>query len=55
MMSDGVIDIRGIRGRMEDAVYAAFSEVEIFSANNWWQRPGDEALATCIERHRTVV
>ena len=55
MMGDGVIDLRKIRASMEAAGYAGFSEVEIFSANNWWQRPGDEVLATCIERHRTVV
>jgi sugar phosphate isomerase/epimerase len=55
MMGDGVIDIRKIRAWMEAAGYAGFSEVEIFSANNWWKRPGDEVLATCAERHRTVV
>jgi sugar phosphate isomerase/epimerase len=55
MMGDGVIDIRKIRESMEAAGYAGFSEVEIFSANNWWQRPGDEVLTTCMERHRTVV
>jgi sugar phosphate isomerase/epimerase len=55
MMGDGVIDIRRIRASMEAAGYAGFSEVEIFSANNWWQRPGDEVLATCMERHQTVV
>jgi len=55
MMGDGVIDLRKIRAWMEAAGYAGFSEVEIFSARNWWQRPGDEVLATCIERHRTVV
>jgi sugar phosphate isomerase/epimerase len=55
MMGDGVIDLRKIRAAMEAAGYAGFSEVEIFSANNWWQRPGDEVLSTCIERHRTVV
>ena len=55
MMGDGVIELRRIRGWMEAAGYAGFSEVEIFSANNWWQRPGDEVLATCIERHRSVV
>ena len=55
MMGDGVIELRRIRGWMEAAGYAGFSEVEIFSANNWWQRPGDEVLATCTERHRTVV
>lgn len=55
MMGDGVIDIRKIRGWVEAAGFRGFSEVEIFSARNWWQRPGDEVLATCIERHRTVV
>ena len=55
MMGDGVIDLRKIRASMEAAGYAGFSEVEIFSANNWWRRPGDEVLATCIERHQTVV
>jgi sugar phosphate isomerase/epimerase len=55
MMGDGVIDLRKIRASMEAAGYAGFSEVEIFSANHWWQRPGDEVLSTCIERHRTVV
>jgi sugar phosphate isomerase/epimerase len=55
MMGDGVIDLRRIRGWMEAAGYAGCSEVEIFSARNWWQRPGDEVLTTCIERHRTVV
>jgi sugar phosphate isomerase/epimerase len=55
MMGDGVIDLRRIRASMEAAGYAGFSEVEIFSANNWWQRPGDDVLTTCIERHKTVV
>jgi hypothetical protein len=27
-------------------------EVEIFSSENWWKRPGDEVLRTCIERYR---
>ena len=30
-------------------------EVEIFSTENWWKRPADEVLATCIERHRSAV
>jgi hypothetical protein len=29
--------------------------VEIFSTGDWWQRPHDEVLDTCIARHRTVV
>jgi sugar phosphate isomerase/epimerase len=55
MMGDGVIDIPRIRGWVESEGYAGFSEVEIFSAANWWQRGGDEVLATCIERHRSAV
>ncbi len=55
MMGDGVIDLRGIRREVEAVGYAGYSEVEIFSQNNWWQKPMDEVLATCIERHRTVV
>jgi sugar phosphate isomerase/epimerase len=55
MMGDGIIDIRKIRGWVDAAGFGGFTEVEIFSARNWWQRPGDEVLATCIERHCTVV
>ena len=55
MMGDGVIDIPKIRGWVEAAGYDGCSEVEIFSQNNWWQRDADEVLATCIERHQTVV
>lgn len=55
MMGDGVIDLRGIREAVEAVGYAGYSEVEIFSENNWWTKPMDEVLATCIERHRTVV
>lgn len=55
MMGDGVIDIPRIRGWVEAQGYAGFSEVEIFSQDNWWRRPGHDTLRTCIERHRTVV
>lgn len=55
MMGDGIIDIRQIRVSMEAAGFAGFSEVEIFSARNWWRRSGDEVLATCVERHRSFV
>ena len=54
MMGDGVIDLRRIRGWVEAAGYAEFCEVEIFSAENWWKRPPDDVLATCIERYRRV-
>lgn len=55
MMGDGVIDIRKIRGWVEECGFRGFSEVEIFSARNWWLRPGEEVIGTCIERHLTVV
>ena len=54
MMGDGVIDIPRVRAWIEDAGFAGYSEVEIFS-HRWWARAGDEVLATCIERHRTAV
>ena len=55
MMGDGVIELKKIRGWMEAAGYAGHAEVEIFSQLDWWQREGDEVLATCVERHRSVV
>jgi sugar phosphate isomerase/epimerase len=54
MSGDGVIDIRSIRSAVEAQGFAGYAEVEIFS-NLWWQKPIDEVLRTCIERHRTVV
>jgi sugar phosphate isomerase/epimerase len=55
MMGDGVVELKKVRGWVEAAGFDGFSEVEIFSALDWWQRDGDEVLATCIERHRSVV
>lgn len=55
MMGDGVIDIPRIRGWVEDAGFAGFSEVEIFSTQDWWQRPHEEVLDTCIARHSSAV
>ena len=55
MMGDGVIEIPRIRAWMEAAAFAGYSEVEIFSSENWWKRPADEVVATCIERHRSAV
>lgn len=54
MMGDGVIDLRAIRAMIEAAGYHGPQEVEIFSRDNWWKRPGDETLATCRERFRTA-
>ncbi len=55
MMGDGVIDIPLIRGWVEAAGFVGYSEVEIFSAENWWKREGGEVLETCISRHRSAV
>lgn len=55
MMGDGVIDLRQLRGWVEAAGFAGYSEVEIFSRANWWQRAGGEVLDTCVERHRRCV
>jgi sugar phosphate isomerase/epimerase len=55
MMGDGVIDIPRIRGWVEDQGFAGYSEVEIFSTANWWQRDHGEVLDTCIARHRGAV
>jgi sugar phosphate isomerase/epimerase len=54
MMGDGVIDIKSVRAAVEAQGFAGYSEIEIFS-NDWWGRPMDEVLRTCIERHRSVV
>jgi sugar phosphate isomerase/epimerase len=53
MMGDGVIDFPSIRAMVEAAGYRGIQEVEIFS-EDWWSRPGDEVLATAIDRFRTV-
>ncbi|MES3002707.1 MAG: sugar phosphate isomerase/epimerase family protein [Pseudomonadota bacterium] len=55
MMGDGVIDIPKIRGWVEAQGFAGYSEVEIFSTGNWWQRDAGETLDTCIARHRSAV
>lgn len=53
MMGDGVIDLKGIRRRIEAAGFHGAQEVEIFSAENWWKRPAEEVIATCVERYRS--
>lgn len=54
MMGDGVVDLKQFRADIERAGYHGPQEVEIFSAENWWKRPGEEVIATCLERFRTV-
>jgi sugar phosphate isomerase/epimerase len=55
MMGDGVIDIPKIRGWVESEGFSGFSEVEIFSTENWWQKDHNEVLEVCIARHKSVV
>jgi hypothetical protein len=43
-----------VRAAVEAQGFAGYSEIEIFS-NDWWGKPMDEVLRTCVERHRTVV
>ena len=55
MMGDGVVELRRIRQWVEAAGFAGFSEVEIFSTQNWWLKSGEETLDACIERHKSCV
>ncbi|MCF3936125.1 sugar phosphate isomerase/epimerase [Acuticoccus sp. M5D2P5] len=54
MMGDGVIDLPGIRAMIEGAGFHRHQEVEIFSKENWWKRPVDEVLSTCVERYKMI-
>jgi sugar phosphate isomerase/epimerase len=49
-----VIDLRRFAALIRQAGFDGPQEVEIFSAANWWKRPGDEVLRTCIERYNSV-
>ena len=51
MMGDGVIDLQSIRRAVVQAGFEGPQEVEIFSSENWWKRPGEEVLATCVDRY----
>ncbi len=55
MMGDGVIDLPKMRQMVEDADFRGLIEVEIFSAENWWKRDGDEVMGTVVERFESVV
>jgi sugar phosphate isomerase/epimerase len=54
MMGDGIVDLRDFGDRVKRAGYVGFTEVEIFSAQNWWCRDIDEVLNVCAERLQTV-
>lgn len=55
MMGDGIIELKKIRNWIEDAGFQGLCEIEIFSANNWWEKDPDDVLKTCVERHQSVV
>ena len=50
MMGDGVIDLPYIRGLVDKAGYKSFTEVEIFSTENWWKKPMYETCRVMKER-----
>lgn len=55
MMGDGVADLRAIRAAVEDrAGYAGVCEVEIFSADDWWQRDPAEVLDVIMDRFQRL-
>jgi sugar phosphate isomerase/epimerase len=55
MMGDGVIEIAKIRQWVEAQGFTGYSEVEIFSNHNWWQKDMADVLDVCIERHKSAV
>ena len=47
------IDLKSIRRMIEKAGFFGAQEVEIFSADNWWKRPAEEVIATCVDRYHS--
>ena len=43
LMGEGCIDLRAIRGMVEEAGFDGMIEVEVFS-NRWWEKPTEEFL-----------
>ena len=54
MMGDGVADLKAIRSAVENAGYSGACEVEVFSAQDWWQRDPGEVLDVIANRFKTV-
>ncbi|MFH2132099.1 MAG: sugar phosphate isomerase/epimerase family protein [bacterium] len=53
LMGDGCINLREIRGWVEDAGFKGFNEVEIFS-NRWWQQDQDAFLEAIKKAYLAV-
>ncbi|MBN1543207.1 sugar phosphate isomerase/epimerase [candidate division KSB1 bacterium] len=51
LMGEGCIDIRRIRGWVEEAGFNGFNEVEIFS-DRWWKADMDDFLAAILAAYR---
>ena len=49
MIGDGIIELKKIRGWMENAGYCGPVEIEIFS-DFWWRQDPDHVVKTAIER-----
>lgn len=47
LMGEGCINIKGIRGWVEEAGFTGYNEVEIFS-DRWWEKDQDEFLEAIV-------
>ena len=50
LMGEGCINIREIRGWVEDTGFEGYNEVEIFS-NRWWEKDQDEFLEAIVHAY----
>lgn len=49
MPGDGVIELKKLRGLVEEAGYIGAVEIELFS-DTWWSMPLDEVIDTCVAK-----
>ena len=52
LMGEGCINLRQIRGWMEDAKFTGYNEVEVFS-NRWWAADQHEYLKRIVQSYQT--
>lgn len=55
MMGDGVIDLVEFMRTANEIGYEGKFEVEIFSEQNWWKKPPELVIRTCIDRYLQLV